>query len=222
VSALRGTEVVSDPTNVLALECAGRLAQNAQQIVRLATCHRCVRAQEFPRRPGYAPHFRIFCLATAGREQRNQELTVAALVEHIAVHLAALQRLEHRGYNFGARRLRVLATGERGALADRVAAEVHDVPVVRGDLEHAYYDGLRFLIDVTPPGGEMMHLIDGGAFDWVGKLVSNRKLVFIASGFGSQLAAYLFRTTARVRDAHRSDAGRCTRQRGVGVAVGLG
>jgi hypothetical protein len=48
VSALRGTEVVSDPTNAMALECARRLRRDAGQVVRLATCHRCVRAQTFP------------------------------------------------------------------------------------------------------------------------------------------------------------------------------
>src|SRR6185436_12731596 len=64
VSALRGTEVLSDPTNVLALECALRLRRNAAEIVRLATCQRCVRAQEVPKKSGYSPHFRIFCLAT--------------------------------------------------------------------------------------------------------------------------------------------------------------
>ena len=40
-----------------------------------------------------------------------------------------------------------------------------------------------------------MPLIDGGAFDWLRKLTSNNKLVFVASGLGSQLAAYLYRVT---------------------------
>jgi hypothetical protein len=42
---------------------------------------------------------------------------------------------------------------------------------------------------------EDVPLIDGGAFDWVGRLASNRRLVFVASGMGSQLAAYLFRAS---------------------------
>ena len=47
VSALRGTEVVADPTNVLALECARRLRERPRGVVRLATSHRCVRAKEW-------------------------------------------------------------------------------------------------------------------------------------------------------------------------------
>src|SRR4029434_1523291 len=49
LSALRGTEVVSDPTNVLALECARRLRRDRATIVRLATSHRCVRAPGLPK-----------------------------------------------------------------------------------------------------------------------------------------------------------------------------
>jgi len=42
VSTARGTEVASDPTNVLALECARRLRDEGAPHVRLATSHRRV------------------------------------------------------------------------------------------------------------------------------------------------------------------------------------
>jgi hypothetical protein len=38
-----------------------------------------------------------------------------------------------------------------------------------------------------------MPLVDGGTFDWVRKLGANDKLAFVASGLGSQLAAFAFR-----------------------------
>lgn len=193
VSALRGTEVVADPTNVLVLECARRLRENSMQVVRLATCHRCVRAQELPPQPGFAPHFRIFCLATAGREQKDHAFVVEALVEHVRTHLAALNRLEQHGYAFPERRIKVLATEARAQLGDRIAGAVEELPVVREVLEHPYYDGLRFMISARSTQGQDIPLIDGGAFDWLGKLTSNRRFVFVASGMGSQLAAYLFR-----------------------------
>jgi hypothetical protein len=192
VSALRGTEVVSDPTNVLALECARRLRKDASRVVRFATCHRCVRAQEIPKRPGHAAHFRLFCLATAGRERKDHAFVVEALVEQIATHLAALDRLERHGYAFPDRRVKVLATPARAPLAERIAAAVGNAPVVRETFDHPYYDGLRFMINARGAQGEDIFLIDGGAFDWLPKLTSNRRLVFVASGMGSQLA-YLFR-----------------------------
>lgn len=197
LSALRGTEVVSDPTNVLALECARRLRKDERRIVRLATSHRCVRAQEVPNQPGLAPHFRIFCLATAGRELRDHTFVVGSIVEQITTLLAALDRLEQHGYAFPDRRVRVLASPERAQLGDRIASHVRGLDVVRDTLAHPYYNGgLRFQIDARSPQGGAVPLIDGGAFDWVSKLASNGRLVFVASGMGSQLAAYLYRVPA--------------------------
>ena len=67
LSALRATEVVADPTNVLALECSERLRAAPATAVHFATSQRVIRAQPVPAKPGYAAHFRIFVLASAGR-----------------------------------------------------------------------------------------------------------------------------------------------------------
>jgi hypothetical protein len=195
VSALRGTEVVADPTNVLALECARRLRQDPTRVIRLATSQRCVRAQPFPKRPGIAQHFRLFCLVTAGHEQKDQRFVTDALIEHITTHFAALDRLERHGYAFPNRQLRLLATPARAALADRIAAGVPAVTIERGVLDKAYYDGLRFTISVGTTDGDDLPLIDGGAFNWLGALTSNRKMVFVASAIGTQAAAVRFART---------------------------
>jgi hypothetical protein len=194
LSALRGTEVVSDPTNVLALEAAKRLRQDPGQVVRLATSHRCVRAQELPKQPGFAPHFRIFCLATAGREQPDHALAVASVAEHVMTMLGALDRLEQHGYAFPDRRVRVMATPERAQVGDRIAERISGVQVARDLLEHPYYNGgIRYQIDASSTRG-VVPLIDGGVFDWVATLAANSRMVFVASGMGSQLAAYLYRS----------------------------
>jgi hypothetical protein len=197
VSTVRGTEVVSDPTNGMALECARRLRRDPGQVVRLATCHRCVRAQEIPKRPGHAAHFRLFCLATAGRERQDHAFVVEALAEQIATHLATLDRLERHGYAISDRRVKVLATPARAGLADRIAATVQGASVSREPFSHPYYDydGLRFMLNVRSPQGNDLFLSDGGAFDWLRKLTSNRRLTFVASGMGSQLVAFLCRAT---------------------------
>ena len=196
VSTVRGTEVVSDPTNLLALESASRLRRDAARIIKLATNHRCVRAQAVPKLAGYAAHFRLFCMTTAGHERKDQGLLTEALSEHIHTHLAALNRLEQHGYGFPDRRVRILADAARTRLGEQIAAGVKDTQVVLETLSHDYYDGLRFMISARSPGGEQLPLIDGGCFDWLRKLNSNNKLVFVASGFGSQLAAYLYRLPA--------------------------
>jgi hypothetical protein len=193
VSTVRGTEVVSDPTNVLALESARRLRENPNQVVKLATSHRCVRSQPYPDRPGFAAHFRMFCLTTAGHETKDQQFTVDALIEHIRTHLDGLTRLEQRSYAFAERTITLLATPERAHLADRIQAAFSDLPVRRQPLEHGYYHGLRFMIQAANSDGDSIPLIDGGAFDWVGKLASNSKLAFAASAIGTQVAAFAFR-----------------------------
>jgi hypothetical protein len=193
VSTARGTEVVSDPTNAMALECARRLRRDPGQVVRHATCHRCVRAQAIPKRPVHAAHFRIFCLATAGRERKDHDFTVEALAEQIAIHLAALDRLGSHGYAISDIRVKVLSSPARAGLADRITATVHNASVSREAFDHPYYDGLRFMINARGPRGDDLFLIDGGAFDWLGRLTSNRRLAFVASGMGSQLVAFLCR-----------------------------
>lgn len=188
LSALRRTEVVSDPTNVLALECADRVRTEA---VHLATSQRVLRAQPYPDKPGYAAHFRIFVLASAGRELPDHGFTVTTLADHISTIQRGLDRLEREGYAFGARRVDVLARPDRIHVAERIAAATGGVVK---PLDHAYYSaGLRYMLWVTAKDGSEVPLCDGGAFDWVAKLTSNPRNVYIATGMGAQLIAYAFR-----------------------------
>ena len=196
LSALRGTEVVSDPTNILALECASRLRRDRATVVRLTTSHRSVRAQEIPKVRGFAAHFRMFCLASAGIEQPDHAFVVDALAAHITVMLAALDRLEQHGFAFPERHVTVLASDDRAPIGDRIAAAVGRPDVSRALLEHRYYGGLRYQIAARSTEGTNLPLIDGGAFDWVAKLTSNRRAVYVASGLGSQLVPLLFRATS--------------------------
>lgn len=190
VSALRGTEVVSDPTNVLAVECAGRLRGSSE--VHLTTCQRVVRAQPVPDVPGYTQHFRIFVLSSAGVERKDHGFTVEAMIRHVATMQRGLDALERVGFAFGARRVEVLCVPERRGVAERIAQAVGGRV---GDLVHTYYSGgLRYQLWVTGPDGEGVPLIDGGAFDWVAKLAANRRAVYVATGAGAELIAGRFRS----------------------------
>lgn len=193
LSALRATEVVSDPTNVLAFECAQRMRTVPQAEVHLATSQRVVRAQPVPKLPGYSQHFRIFVLASAARESPNHAFTVEAVVRHVRTMLGALDRLEQHGYRFGLRRVDILARADRQRIGDRIAENLGAI-AARKALEHPYYSGgLRYQIWVTTPDGAPIPLIDGGAFDWLAKLSSNRSAVYVATGAGAQLIPLQFR-----------------------------
>jgi hypothetical protein len=194
LSALRGTEVVADPTNVLALECARRLRRQPDQIVRLMTNHRCVRTQPFPKQAGFAPHFRLLCLVTAGHERKDQRFIPDEMTHHIHTHMAALDRLEQHGSHFPDRQIRLLATEARAAMADRIASEFTGMTIERGPLEgKPYYHGLRLTISARGPDGEPKPFIDGGIFDWVATLTANRKQLYVASALGTQAVAAVFR-----------------------------
>jgi hypothetical protein len=195
LSALRSTEIVSDPTNVLALECAARMRRDPRAETHLATSQRVLRAQPIPNVKGYSRHFRIFVLASGGVEAKDHAFTVDTLVRHVRTILGAIDRLAAPplGYALGARRVDVLATPARAALGDRVAAALGSL-ASRKELTHPYYSGgLRFMVWVTAPDGQELPLFDGGAFDWLATLTSNRRAVFVASGGGAQLVPLRFR-----------------------------
>lgn len=187
LSALRATEVASDPTNVLALECAVRLRAQPGVDLHLATSQRVVRAQPVPRQPGYARHFRLFALGSAGIERKDHAFTIETVALHVRTILAGLTRLEQQGYALGRRRVEILASPQRQGLGNHLAE------LLEADhrlLDHPYYSGgLRYRIWVAGPGGEELPLADGGTFDWLSQLSSNRRAVFIGSGLGSQLIA---------------------------------
>ncbi len=187
LSALRGTEVVSDPTNVLALECARRLRWPGNADVHLATSHRVVRAQPVPRLPGHAQHFRLFALGSGGIEREDHAFTIDTVTLHVRTLLAALARLEAHGYAIGRRRVEILASPQRRGLGERLAA------LLAADLQpldHPYYSGgLRYRLWVADRDGTELPLGDGGSFDWLGRLAANRRAVFVGSGLGSHLIA---------------------------------
>ena len=190
LSALRATEVVSDPTNVLALECALRLRARPEVDLHLATSQRVVRAQPVPKQPGFAQHFRLFVLGSAGIERKDHAFTIETVALHVRTILAGLTRLEQHGYALGRRRVEILASAPRQRIGDQLAKLLN---ADHQPLEHSYYSGgLRYRIWVTAPSGEELPLADGGAFDWLSQLASNRRAVFIGSGLGSQLIALRF------------------------------
>jgi hypothetical protein len=201
LSALRTTEVVADPTNVLALECALRMRARQGAPVHLATSQRVIRTQPVPKQPGYSQHFRVFVLASGGREAKDHAFTVDTVVRHVRTMLGALERLEQYGYAFGRRRVEILTTSKRKAIGHRIAGALGALATLKS-LEHPYYSGgLRYQIWVTAPDGTEVPLVDGGAFDWLARLASNRRAVYVATGTGSQLIALRFRKASTVDSA---------------------
>ena len=89
VATARGTEVVSDPTNVLALECAVRRRADRTSTVKLAAAQRALRAT--PTEEPFTPHFGLFTLCTAGRAGAEDLM----LAEHLTFYVRLLGDTPH-------------------------------------------------------------------------------------------------------------------------------
>src|SRR6516165_5936863 len=92
ISTVRGSEVVSDQTNVLALEAAVRRKQERRSAVHLASCHLVLRGQPFDA-PGLYQHFRLFALVSSARDQGSGTTEAELLTAHLKFWSDALSEL---------------------------------------------------------------------------------------------------------------------------------
>jgi hypothetical protein len=175
VTTARNTEVVSDSTNVLAIEAATRRrGQPRDGHVHLAACHRQLRAQVFG--PGSAAHFRLFALVSSGRDSGSGSTEASMAIRHLGYWTEVLQALiPHRqpqielsvfGNPVLAERL---ADTIRPALADRATLLVDKPGRTRG---RGYYTDLA--LRITADHGQA-ELGDGGLTTWTAQLANDAK-----------------------------------------------
>ena len=199
LSAARGLEVVSDPTNVLALLSAQRLRRAPGSDVRLCTVHQVLRAQPLPKGAGFSRHFRLLTQTEAGPARADDAFEVDAIARQLAAFERYLDALRARGAEFPGVRATLQVAAGREVLATRVAERLTSalprIAVVREAFESSYYDGVRVLLGADAPGGEHVNLGDVGVFDWVARLTANRRMRFVASGLGLHRAATMFGPT---------------------------
>ncbi len=195
---IRNNEVVSDSTNVLALQAALRRRAllkadpKSAESVHLAASHRLLRTQRFPG-PNSFSHFAAFGLCSAGRDAGSLRFELATLVTHIGFYLRALDAFLGPGVP-----LRLALTDFHGddrpaLLESAIFAPVQAVfPRVACcfDAErssgHNYYVDLCFHVYATGPDGEWLELADGGVVDWTQSLLNNAKERCVISGIGSE------------------------------------
>ncbi|MCA9835813.1 MAG: hypothetical protein KC422_02825 [Trueperaceae bacterium] len=198
VSTSRNTEVVSDATNVLALEAAVRrktqLKANAKslELIHLAANHRFLRPQ-FYNNPKFLPHFQMISLVSAGRDRGNLSFEIEALLEHLRFYLAALRaflgeayRLEVQLTDFHAYdRSQWLEAQLLQVLADEFP-EVSCRFKPERESGRNYYRDLCFHLYLTDTLGNAYQIADGGSVDWTANLLSNAKERLLISGLSSE------------------------------------
>ena len=175
VTTIRNTEVCSDITNVLALECAERrrelLARNtgSRDRVRLASSGRVLRAQLFSGAASFA-HFRLFALCTAGRDEGDRRFEISAIGEQVGFYLRFLDALVREGFRLSSVQVELLSFDESflAVLRDSVApalAKSHpgvECTVVDRTGGKTYYEGAGFRLYAVDGEGKRLNLADGG------------------------------------------------------------
>lgn len=206
IATARNTEVVSDSTNVLALECAARRRQFARDPARrhervaLCASHRLLRPQPFKGAASFA-HFRLFALCTAGRDEGSFRFELAALLDHLRFYLRLLAALQAQGA--GLHGLDVRVTDLDGTRADAVAAVVfaplaEEFPQAQARFDpervsgRIYYAGLCFAIYASDATGQAYMLVDGGFTTWTQQLLNNAKERLLISGIGTERLCSVF------------------------------
>ncbi|GBF05365.1 oxidoreductase domain-containing protein [Deinococcus aerius] len=196
VTTSRGTEVVSDATNVLALEAASRrkrlLRQSPRsaQAVHLAASHRLLRPQ-FSGDPTRSAHFSLFALVSAGRAGSGSTFELGALDTHLRVHLTALCAflgsevpLRVTVSDFSGRDRRREAESILASLRASFGG-VTAQPDPERTHGQGYYTGLCFHLYGRANEQEYF-LADGGEVDWTQRLLGNAKERLVVSGLGSE------------------------------------
>jgi hypothetical protein len=197
LGTVRNTEVVSDPTNALALEAAVRrralLKEDSKSriAVHLATSHRVVRAQKYED-PMSLSHFRLFALCSAGRSGgAAHDFEGETLTMHMKFYLDSLRAFLGEAMSL---RLSCSYFGLHPSGVERVKRLMNDIHRDYLELEcvydperrtgSSYYKGARFQICARLPDGDHANLVDGGVVDWMSRLMSMEKEKLIISGVG--------------------------------------
>lgn len=209
VSTSRNTEVISDPTNVLALEAATkrremlRKAPRCNRSVRLSASQRVVRAQQF-KGAGRTSHFRLFVLCSAGRDTGDRNFELEETVDHVSFYLSSIRAFV--GFtiplrvSFAVHGLLPSYDDTAKLIIKSLSAQFEcvrfDINVVQAS-ESDYYKGLRFQIYGQPDSGTEQGLVDGGVVDWTQKYLNNAKERLIISGVGVDRLCGAFTSTDR-------------------------
>ncbi|MET8094777.1 hypothetical protein [Micromonospora sp. NPDC005220] len=172
VTTMRASEVLSDPTNALAIEAAVR--RRRQSEVHLAAAHRVLRAQDFG--SGASAHFRLFALVSSTRDTGSGHTEARLLIRHLTYWRTVLAELAPAA----APQLHVTTFDDRVVrerLADTVrpALEGSAVPLLdepersRG---RGYYTGCALRITLL---NGSLEIGDGGLTDWTARLTGDAK-----------------------------------------------
>jgi hypothetical protein len=194
LSALRGTEVLADATNAIALHISDLKKQkvwslkNPAEKLRFATIQRHVRTQSISGK-GFTPHFKIGCMVTSGSDEGNFGFEKEALTEHILVMKEIFRgyykadQLSFRLVCRGGYANSIKLAGEIKRFVQQHYPETAIEVVETSEKEIGYYKGIQYKADIKW-GDKTFEIGDGGFVDWTQQLLQNKKERLLITGFG--------------------------------------
>ena len=191
ISATRNTEVVSDITNVIALEIAKQKKENRYlNEIKAGASFRHIRGQKFDL-PGFTPYFKIVCLVSSGRDKGNYQFEIQSIIDHIETYYSIFKNV----LNISSDHLETIVSlpGDTNISTKKNALEQNtSIPIKvleNTTTENHYYQNFKITIKLHWKG-QTYEIIDGGEVNWTHKLLQNKKERMIISGMGSE---FLFR-----------------------------
>jgi hypothetical protein len=190
LSTVRSSELVSDQTNVLALEAARqRLAGRAE--THLAASHRVLRNQVFSH-PDARPHFELFALVSSAGDIGSARTEADLLVRHLRFWGEAIPALVDQDVLID---LTVIDATVGDRIRDTVRPELpalhlRDAPGRTQGIGN-YYRSAAFKIMICSDDGHESELGDGGFTAWTAALTANAKERCLISCVSSERLAQL-------------------------------
>lgn len=197
LSALRGTEVLADSTNAIALHASDLKQKNqtsgssTELHMRFCNVQRHVRTQSISGK-GFRAHFKIGCLVTCGMDTGAFDFEKKSLQEHIRVMKALFleyYKVEEVSFKLLCREGYPDRQNLARAVNDYVVKHDPDTRITIIDKpqhETNYYKGLQYKVNILMKG-KTYEIGDGGFVDWTQQLLQNKKERMLSTGFGFDL-----------------------------------
>jgi hypothetical protein len=188
VSSVRGTEAVSDATNVLALKTALDIKEGTDKdIIKYCTTHRHVRGQSFTN-PAHSAHFGLYCMTTAGKDKGDFKFELENLLEHLEFYYRMLTvrfNMDNMFLTLYCADFEKCFNGKLKPLIEEFTAG-HNLEFKNENKRNDYYESVQFKYFIKWENN-LLDVIDGGFVDWTQKLLSNKKQRLLTSAAGIEL-----------------------------------
>ena len=195
LTALRNTEVESDPTNSIALHYASLKKNNelSEKTYNFSNVSRVIRTQVFSN-PNFTPHFPILSLISCGMDTGSFEFEKTEIYKHFAITQDVCKSV----FGFNNLFFEIIPCKEYDSNSPLISNSLShiknsgfDVRIAESDSQNNYYYGMRIKTKIIADGVEY-EIGDGGLLDWTQKLLANKKERMLTMGLGIQLL-HLFR-----------------------------